>query len=42
MLNVVDILNYTSFIVTKDAIALIEELYNDEYYDEELEGEVNE
>jgi large subunit ribosomal protein L4 len=42
MLNVVDILNYTSFIVTKEAIGLIEELYNDEYNDEELEGEVNE
>ncbi len=42
MLNVVDILNYTSFIVTKEAIGLIEELYNDEYEDEELEGEVNE
>ena len=41
MLNVVDILNYTSFIVTKEAIGLIEEMYNDEYYDEP-EGEVNE
>ncbi len=42
MLNVVDILKYTSFIVTKDAIGQIEELYNDEYYDEEPETEVNE
>ena len=41
MLNVVDILKYTSFVVTKDAIGLIEELYNDEYIDE-LETEVNE
>ena len=41
MLNVVDILKYDSFIVTKDAIGLIEELYNDEYIDE-LETEVNE
>ena len=29
MLNVVDILNYTSFIVTKDAIQKLEALYND-------------
>ena len=41
MLNVVDILKYTSFIVTKEAVGLIEELYNDEYYDEP-ETEVNE
>ena len=42
MLNVVDILNYTSFIVTKDALDAIEELYNDEYIDEEPEAEVTE
>lgn len=29
MLNVVDILNYTSFIVTKDAVQKLEALYND-------------
>ena len=34
MLYVVDILNYTSFIVTKEALGLIEEMYNDEYVDE--------
>jgi len=34
MLNVVDILNYTSFIVTKEALGLIEETYNDAYVDE--------
>ena len=41
MLNVVDILNYTSFIATKEAIELITEYYNDEYFDEAAE-EVNE
>ena len=43
MLNVVDILKYTSFIVTKDAVTDIEDLYNDQYIDEdEVETEVNE
>jgi large subunit ribosomal protein L4 len=41
MLNVVDILKYTSFIVTKEAVGLIEEMYNDQYIDE-TETEVNE
>ena len=40
-LNVVDILNYNSFVVTKEALTAIEELYNDMYTDE-LEGEENE
>ncbi len=40
-INVVDILNYTSFIVTKDAVELIEEIYNDQYIDE-AEAEENE
>ena len=40
-LNVLDILNYTSFIVTKDAVAAIEDMYNDIYTDE-LETEENE
>jgi large subunit ribosomal protein L4 len=41
MLNVVDILKYTSFIVTKDALERIEEMYNDQYI-EEPETEENE
>ncbi|MBR5379796.1 MAG: 50S ribosomal protein L4 [Clostridia bacterium] len=41
MLNVVDILKYTSFIVTKDALERIEEMYNDQYV-EEPETEENE
>lgn len=41
MLNIVDILNYNSFVVTKEALTAIEELYNDMYTDE-LEGEENE
>ncbi len=41
MLNVVDILKYTSFIVTKEALGVIEELYNDAYT-EEPETEENE
>ena len=41
MLNVVDILKYTSFIVTKEAVGLIEEMYNDQSIDE-TETEVNE
>ena len=38
-LNVVDILNYNSFVVTKDAIGCIEELYNDQYIDETVTEE---
>ena len=40
-INVVDILKYTSFVVTKDAVELIEEIYNDQYIDE-VEAEDNE
>ena len=40
-INVVDILKYTSFVVTKDAVELIEEIYNDQYIDE-AEAEENE
>ena len=40
-INVVDILKYTSFVVTKDAVELIEETYNDQYIDE-AEAEENE
>ena len=42
MLNVLDILNYTSFIVTKEAIERITETYNDEFVDEADTQEVNE
>ena len=40
MLNVVDILGYTSFIVTKDAINKLEALYDDtvEAASEEVNG----
>ncbi|MBR4234541.1 MAG: 50S ribosomal protein L4 [Clostridia bacterium] len=41
MLNVVDILNYNSFVVTKEAVARIEDMYNDEYI-EQAETEENE
>ena len=41
MLNIVDILNYNSFVVTQEALTAIEELYNDMYTDE-FEGEENE
>jgi len=34
MLNVVDILNYTNFVATKDAIESITEMYNDQYVEE--------
>lgn len=34
MLNVVDILKYTNFVATKDAIDLITEYYNDQYVEE--------
>ena len=40
-INVVDILKYTSCVVTKDAVELIEEIYNDQYIDE-AEAEENE